>query len=110
MEHPHLHCIMPAGGLSFDHGHWVHTRKKQLLYCREGSGCKIQRKVFHHDKTLCGAGYFKLPLPPPLVILRVELNPPSRVAISKVPDFFYTRKLITTKIFDYEKEIGFYYR
>jgi hypothetical protein len=27
MEHPHLHCIMPAGGLSFDKGHWVHTRK-----------------------------------------------------------------------------------
>ena len=28
MEHPHLHCIMPAGGLSFDNGHWVHTGKK----------------------------------------------------------------------------------
>jgi len=23
-EHPHLHCIMPAGGLSFDREHWVH--------------------------------------------------------------------------------------
>lgn len=28
MEHPHLHCIMPAGGLSFDNGHWVHPGKK----------------------------------------------------------------------------------
>lgn len=28
MEHPHLHCIMPAGGLSFDRRHWVHTDKK----------------------------------------------------------------------------------
>lgn len=28
MEHPHLHCIMPAGGLSFDNGHWVHAGKK----------------------------------------------------------------------------------
>jgi hypothetical protein len=28
MEHPHLHCIMPAGGLSFDKGHWVYARKK----------------------------------------------------------------------------------
>jgi len=27
MEHPHLHCIMPAGGLSFDKTHWVHTPK-----------------------------------------------------------------------------------
>jgi hypothetical protein len=28
MEHPHLHCIMPAGGLSSDRGHWVHPQKK----------------------------------------------------------------------------------
>ena len=32
MEHPHLHCIMPAGGLSFDRGHWVHTRKKNNFF------------------------------------------------------------------------------
>lgn len=32
MEHPHLHCIMPAGGLSFDKGHWVHTRKKNGFF------------------------------------------------------------------------------
>jgi hypothetical protein len=32
MEHPHLHCIMPAGGLSFDKGHWVHTRKKNDFF------------------------------------------------------------------------------
>jgi Putative transposase len=28
MEHPHLHCIMPAGGLSADRQHWVHVNKK----------------------------------------------------------------------------------
>ena len=28
MEHPHLHCIMPAGGLSFDREHWVHPGKR----------------------------------------------------------------------------------
>jgi hypothetical protein len=26
-QHPHLHCIMPAGGLSFDKKHWVHITK-----------------------------------------------------------------------------------
>ncbi|WP_288019647.1 hypothetical protein [Tenuifilum sp.] len=36
----------------------------------------------------------------------VELNPPSRVAVSKLPDSFYTPKLLTKKI-EYEKEIGF---
>ena len=32
MEHPHLHCIMPAGGLSFDRQHWVHTNKKDSFF------------------------------------------------------------------------------
>jgi hypothetical protein len=27
-EHPHLHCIMPAGGLSFDKSHWVDVQHK----------------------------------------------------------------------------------
>jgi len=29
MEHPHLHVIMPAGGLSFDKQHWVEPKKKK---------------------------------------------------------------------------------
>ena len=28
LEHPHLHCIMPAGGLSFDRKHWATPGKK----------------------------------------------------------------------------------
>jgi hypothetical protein len=32
MEHPHLHCIMPSGGLSFDKQHWVHTDKKDDFF------------------------------------------------------------------------------
>ena len=32
MAHPHLHCIMPAGGLSFDRQHWVHTTKKDDFF------------------------------------------------------------------------------
>jgi hypothetical protein len=52
---------------------------------------------------------FKIPTSPGLRILRVDLNPPSRIAFLKVPDSFYTRKLLTTKISNYEKEIGFYY-
>ena len=31
-EHPHLHCIMPAGGLSFDKGHWVHVKDKNGFF------------------------------------------------------------------------------
>jgi len=32
MPHPHLHCIMPAGGMSFDKSHWVHTTKKNGFF------------------------------------------------------------------------------
>ena len=28
MEHPHLHCIMPNGGISSDKEHWVYPQKK----------------------------------------------------------------------------------
>jgi len=31
-EHPHLHCIMPAGGLSFDREHWVHIPDKNNFF------------------------------------------------------------------------------
>lgn len=31
-EHPHLHCIMPAGGLSFDRGHWVNIPDKNNFF------------------------------------------------------------------------------
>jgi hypothetical protein len=32
MEHPHLHCIMPSGGLSVDKQHWVHPQKKNKFF------------------------------------------------------------------------------
>lgn len=32
VEHPHLHCIMPSGGLSSDKQHWVHPQKKNKFF------------------------------------------------------------------------------
>src|SRR6266581_2633789 len=29
--YPHLHCVVPAGGLSLDHTHWVRSRKNYFL-------------------------------------------------------------------------------
>jgi hypothetical protein len=43
------------------------------------------------------------------IIVFVELNHPSQIAISKLPDSFDNSKLCTTKISDDEKGIGFYY-
>jgi hypothetical protein len=31
MTHPHLHCLVPAGGLAPDRSHWVHSRKRFFL-------------------------------------------------------------------------------
>src|SRR5580704_464546 len=30
-HHPHVHCVIPAGGLSLDHQRWVHPRYAFLL-------------------------------------------------------------------------------
>lgn len=31
MNHPHIHCIVPGGGLSFDSNRWISSRKKFFL-------------------------------------------------------------------------------
>ena len=32
--HPHVHCVIPAGGLSLDHTHWVASQKRFFLPLR----------------------------------------------------------------------------
>ena len=39
-HHPHVHCVIPAGGPSADHAHWVHANGKFFL------PVKAMRKVF----------------------------------------------------------------
>lgn len=48
VHHPHLHCIMPAGGLSFDRKHWVHTDKSNdfFIYYKVVSN-KFRGKFLH---------------------------------------------------------------
>jgi hypothetical protein len=38
--HPHVHCVVPAGGLSLDHTHWVRSRENYFL------PKEVLRKVF----------------------------------------------------------------
>jgi hypothetical protein len=45
--HPHVHCVIPAGGLSADHGQWVHPRYHFFL------PVAVLRKVFR-GKFLAG--------------------------------------------------------
>ena len=34
LHHPHIHCVIPAGGLSLDHSRWVHPRPGFFLSVR----------------------------------------------------------------------------
>jgi Putative transposase/Transposase zinc-binding domain len=38
--HPHVHCVIPAGGLSLDHTHWVRSRDNYFL------PKKVLREIF----------------------------------------------------------------
>jgi Putative transposase/Transposase zinc-binding domain len=38
--HPHIHCVVPAGGFAFDHSHWVSARSDFFL------PIPVLRKVF----------------------------------------------------------------
>jgi hypothetical protein len=47
MLHPHVHCVIPAGGLSSDRTRWIPTRQQFLLHTR------VLREVFR-GKFLAG--------------------------------------------------------
>jgi hypothetical protein len=38
--HPHVHCVVPAGGFSLDHTHWINSRSRFFL------SVKVLRRVF----------------------------------------------------------------
>ena len=41
-HHPHVHCVVPAGGLSFDHEHWISMNPKYHFFLPK----KVLQKVF----------------------------------------------------------------
>ena len=45
MHHPHVHCVIPAGGLSSDQSRWIHPRPGFFLPVRVLS--KVFRGKFH---------------------------------------------------------------
>src|SRR5258707_7502146 len=45
--HPHVHCVIPAGGLSLDHTHWVKSRERFFL------SIHVLRRIFR-GKFLAG--------------------------------------------------------
>jgi hypothetical protein len=54
--HPHVHCVIPAGGLSPDHSHWVRSRqqfflpRKVLSRVFRGKFVEGLKRAFRHGK------------------------------------------------------------
>jgi hypothetical protein len=57
--HPHVHCAIPAGGISPDHTHWVHPRYtfflpvKVLSRVFRGKFTAGHRRLHRHGKLRC---------------------------------------------------------
>jgi len=55
-HHPHVHCIIPAGGLVLDHSRWIHSRKKFFLPVRvlsrlfRGKFLALLKRVFRRGQ------------------------------------------------------------
>jgi len=60
MDHPHVHSIVPAGGLSLDGERWIHTRKKFFIPIKVIS--RVYRgKFMAYFKEACQKGEIKFP-------------------------------------------------
>lgn len=55
MDHPHIHCIVPGGGLSFDGLSWINSRKKFFIPVKVLSK-KFRGKFLYYLKQLYAAG------------------------------------------------------
>jgi hypothetical protein len=64
LHHPHVHCVIPTGGLSPDHSHWVHSRSGFFLPVRvlsrvfRGKFIAGLKRLFRTGQLVC-AGKLK---------------------------------------------------
>jgi len=67
MEHPHLHCMLPAGGFSFDKDQWVHSKNNFFIPVRvisnlfRGKFCAYLKEAYQNKQLSFSAGlkYFE---------------------------------------------------
>jgi hypothetical protein len=64
--HPHVHCVVPGGGLSPDHSHWISSRPhfflpvKVLSHVFRGKFIAGLHRAFHRDQLLFYGGCLPL--------------------------------------------------
>jgi hypothetical protein len=67
--HPHVHCVVPAGGLSLDHTRWIRSRSRFFLPIRvlgrvfRGKFVAGLRRAFQHNQLTFSRDLFRLAQP-----------------------------------------------
>jgi hypothetical protein len=60
-DHPHLHCIIPSGGIT-EKGKWKRPKgKKHFMFSVRALSSKFKLKFLHHLVALFRAGKLRLP-------------------------------------------------
>lgn len=87
MEHPHLHCIVPGGGLSFDGERWIAPRKKDFFVPVDVLSSLFKGKFLHYLKK----AYEERKLRFPGEIAKLE----AKSEFTRYKSSLYERKWIT---------------
>jgi hypothetical protein len=121
-SHPHIHCVVPAGGLALDHSKWIHTSKKFFLPIKVLSKVfrgKLLHKLEHalRDGAIAGSVtegldllkratkktwkvYAKPPLAGPRHVVRYLSRYVHRIAIANSRILAYDGKTVTFRYKD----------
>jgi hypothetical protein len=55
IDHPHIHCIVPAGGLSPDGRRWIHGKRKKFFIPVKVLSHKFRGKFLAYLRKACGS-------------------------------------------------------
>src|SRR6202163_3766187 len=89
--HPHVHCVIPAGGLSLDHAHWVKSHDRFFLPIHvlrrvfRGKFVAALRQAFQEGQLNFHGNLTCLPQPKPFAALVRPLFRKDWVVYSKPP-------------------------
>lgn len=72
MDHPHLHCVVPGGGLSLDGERWVPTKRKDFFIHVKPLSALFMGKFLHYTQRAYREG--KLKFPGEIIHLRDEIE------------------------------------
>ena len=61
MDHPHIHCVVPGGGLSLDGERWIATKKKDFFIHVNPLSSLFKGKFIHYTKKAYLDGKLKFP-------------------------------------------------